>query len=337
MDSADGPDRSTLARLEQRLLGGPRTLTLAQLAERVGADEATVGLFWHAMGVAATDPDAIAFTDEDARVLGHLLAAARQHDIGRAAAISLVRSAGHLTDRLALWQAEALVEHLAERYELDDTSARLVLLDRMSELAPVLEEQLVHAWRRQMAALVGRFVADFSAARGVPVDALPLARAVGFADMVSFTTRTAAMPPGELAGFVEGFEERARDVVTASGGRVVKTIGDAVLFVADDVTAGAQVALGLAAAFGAATTTPVRVGMVWGRVLSRFGDVFGVPVNLAARLTGQAEPGTVLLDYATAELLADDARYLLTELAERDVAGLGPVRPFRLEVSPSAR
>jgi len=97
------------------------------------------------------------------------------------------------------------------------------------------------------------------------------------------------------------------------------------------------VALGLAEAFGATSTTPVRVGMVWGRVLSRFGDVFGVPVNLAARLTGEAEPGTVLLDDATAELLAGDARYLLTELAERDVAGLGPVRPFRLEVSPSAR
>src|SRR5665648_1196966 len=168
--------RSTLARLEQRLLGGPRTLTLAQLAERVGADEATVGLLWRAMGVAATDPDAIAFTDEDARVLGHLIAAGRQHDLGRASAISLVRSAGHLTDRLALWQAEALVEHLAARYELDDTSAGLVLLDRMSELAPLLEEQLVHAWRRQMAALAGRFVAEFSAARGVPVEALDEAR-----------------------------------------------------------------------------------------------------------------------------------------------------------------
>lgn len=325
-----GERDSTLARLEDQLLGGPRTLSLAQLAERAGMDTESAGLFWHAIGMATTDPDAVAFTEEDARVLALLAGAAAEHQVGRSTAISLVRSVGHLTDRLVLWQAEALVEHLAERHELDDTSARLVLLDRMHALAPLLEEQLLHAWRRQMAAFAGRFVAEFSAARGVPSDGLPLARAVGFADMVSFTTRTAGMGQGELARFVHVFEGRSRDLVTAAGGRVVKTIGDAVLFVADDVAGGAAVALGLASAFGAATTTPVRVGMVWGRVLSRFGDVFGGPVNVAARLTAEAEPGTVLLDEATAELLADGG-YRLTQLPEREVAGLGPVRPVRLE------
>jgi adenylate cyclase len=326
----DPADDSTLSRLEDQLLGGERTMSLPQLAERAGMPVEAVRLFWQAMGLATADVGAPAFTDADAAVLARLGAAAQENELGRETAISLVRSVGHLTDRLVLWQAEAVVEHLMVRHSLDDTSARLVFLDRLSGLAPLLEAELVHAWRRQMAALAARFVEDFAAARDVPTDALPLARAVGFADVVSFTIRTAGMPAGELARFVQRFEERSRDVVAAAGGRVVKTIGDAVLFVADDLGTGAEVALGLAAELGA-SSVPVRVGLVWGRILSRFGDVFGAPVNLAARLTAEADPGTVLTDAATADALAGDPRYRGVTQAERDVAGLGPIRPVRLD------
>lgn len=328
--------RSTLSSLEDQLLGGPRTLTLAQLAERAGADIADVRLFWHALGLPTTSPDAVAYTDRDAEVIAAVMAARRRYEVSARTGVSLVRAIGHTTDRLVLWQVEALVEHMVDRYALDDTSARLVLLDRLSELAPLLEEQLVHAWRRQVVAIAGRFAEEFASAHvASSADELPLARAVGFADIVSFTTRTAGLGSTALADFVQSFEMRARDVVTAAGGRVVKTIGDAVLFVADDAVTGARVALGLAAAFGAQTPVPVRVGFVWGRVLSRFGDVFGPSVNLAARLTAEAEPGGVLVDAATASLLAarrgqDRSEYRLTELAEREVPGLGRLRPVEI-------
>ena len=331
---------STLARLEDRLLGGPRTLTLAQVAERADADIGDVRLFWHALGLPTGSPDAVAYTEEDARVVTRILRARREHDLSLRTGVSLVRSIGHTTDRLVLWQVEALVEHMVERHHLDDTSARLALLGRLEEIVPVLEEQLLHGWRRQLAAIAGRFAEEFGTAHAAPSsDELPLARAVGFADIVSFTTRTAGLGSHELAEFVQGFETRARDIVTGSGGRVVKTIGDAVLFVADSVSIGVRVALGLAEEFGAGTATPVRVSLVWGRVLSRFGDVFGPSVNLAARLTEQADPGTVLLDTATAGLLRTQnrtghERVRLTELAEREVDGLGVLRPVRLEWLP---
>jgi adenylate cyclase len=195
--------------------------------------------------------------------------------------------------------------------------------------------------------MAGRIAAEFGEARLVDQPdptALPLARAVGFADMVSFTRRTAGLGPTDLSVFVQRFETAARDVVTAAGGRVVKTIGDAVLFVADDVFTGAQVALGLARvlgseldvdaersagglAEGARGVTPVRVGFVQGRVLSRFGDVFGASVNIAARLTDIAEPSTVLTDTATAALLGRDPRFVLATLPARDLAGLGSIAP----------
>src|SRR5690606_8638354 len=132
--------------------------------------------------------------------------------------------------------------------------------------------------------------------------------------------------------FVQRFENAARDVVTAEGGRVVKTIGDAVLFVADDALAGARIATGLATggALGGSVPVEVRVSVVWGRVLSRFGDVFGPPVNLAARLSAAAEPGTVLTDPSTAAQLAGEESIELTELLETELPGFGSIAPFRV-------
>ncbi|MCU1433058.1 MAG: adenylate/guanylate cyclase protein [Actinotalea sp.] len=329
MPEDPGREDSTLARVESHLLGGPRTLTLRQVAERAGVDVEDVRLYWHALGLPTDGDDVAAFTEQDAALVARSLRARDDHDISAGTSVSLVRAIGHTTDRLVLWQVEALVEHMAERYSLDDTSARLLLLDRLDGLAPLLEAQLVHAWRRQLAAIAGRFAEELGASRTTSgSDELPLARAVGFADVVAFTSRTAGLGSHALADFVQDFETRVRDAVTSAGGRVVKTIGDAVLFVADDPVTGAEVGLGLAEALGIDSPSPVRVGLVWGRVLSRFGDVFGPSVNVAARLTAAAQAGTVLVDAATAALLAEsEPSLVLVEQPELDAAGVGRLQP----------
>lgn len=323
--------------LDAALLGGPRALTLDELAEKTSLSHEFLGTYWQALGLPILGPEQASFTEDDAQALRDIAAIGESEQLSTRSLTTLVRSVGHTTERLALWQAEALVEHMASRYELDDTSARLLVLERLPSLAPVLEAQLVHAWRRQLAALAGRWSVEFSDARAVDetgAGELPLPRAVGFADIVSFTTRTAKLRSSELSDFVSDFEAGARDVITAAGGRVVKTIGDAVLFIADDVRTGAQVALGLARAGRDGeleNVPPVRVSLVWGRVLSRFGDVFGPSVNLAARLTAEADPGTVLLDPATAALLAGDSDFALTLKPAREVQGLGQIAPVRLQ------
>jgi adenylate cyclase len=80
-------------------------------------------------------------------------------------------------------------------------------------------------------------------------------------------------------------------------------------------------------AAGARGVTPVRVGFVQGRVLSRFGDVFGASVNVAARLTDIAQPSTVLTDRATADLLAGDERFVVEQQPARELQGLGVIAP----------
>ncbi len=329
MDEAAQPETSTLARLEQLLLGGPRVLSLRELAERLGVPEARLAAFWQPFGLPEEHDDRI-FTEQDAEIVGRLLAVSDENMLGPTAASSLVRSVAHLTDRLAIWQLEAIVDHLAERYGLDDLSARVVVLDRLAGLVPLLQDQLVHSWRRQLAGHAALMAMQVTADDATASSRLPLARAVGFADIVSFTARTAGLSAETLAEFVLTFETRARDVVTRAGGRTVKTIGDAVFFVADDARRGAAVALALAEAFPAGGATPVRVGLVWGQVLARFGDVYGMPVNLAARLTAEAAPGEVLVDDATAAELAAEPGLQLVRLGEREVAGVGPIAPSRV-------
>lgn len=330
---ANDPPGSTYATFAQRLLGGEEHLSTADVAEQTGLDLEVVRGFWRSLGFADLADDVPHLTDDDVALLQQMSSLVEEGALGLPAAQTLIRAQGHSADRLALWQVEALVEDAATRFSLDDVSARLVVLDRFSTLAPALEQQLVHTWRRHLVALLGRLDREVSTAHTPPLpdaDQLPLERAVGFLDMVSFTERTAGMSPGALADLVQGFETAARDTIAAQGARVVKTIGDAVLFVADDLRTGTEVALQLLEAMRGAGYD-VRGSLVWGRVLSRSGDVFGPSVNLASRLGDVAPSGAVVLDDVSAALVeAADPDLTLTPEPPVAVHGLGVIRPVRL-------
>jgi adenylate cyclase len=112
---------------------------------------------------------------------------------------------------------------------------------------------------------------------------------------------------------------------------VVKTVGDEVLFVVDDAADAAEIALHLADGDREAQGLPtLRVGLAEGPVLSRFGDVYGSVVNLAARLTALARPGTVLVDRELAEALREDGRYSLRQRRPTTVRGYHHLRSWAL-------
>ena len=70
----------------------------------------------------------------------------------------------------------------------------------------------------------------------------------------------------------------------------------------------------------------VRVGLASGAVVMRLGDVFGPPVNMAARLTAVARRNRVIIDEHTAELLPAD-EFETRRLPARPVRGFGLVEP----------
>jgi len=130
-----------------------------------------------------------------------------------------------------------------------------------------------------------------------------------------------------IGDLVEIFESRCADVVAGQRGRVIKSLGDAVLFVNEDPIRAYDTAEGIIAVIGRDQRMPdVRVGLSTGSVVTRLGDVFGPPVNLAARLTGVARRNRIIVDGATAERLPED-QFEARPLPARPVRGFGLVEP----------
>jgi adenylate cyclase len=308
--------------LERRLLGGRRRWRRRDVSRRVGVSLLSARKLWRALGFANVGDADVAFTDADVEALTRVVRLVRAGLLDEGTAIAYARALGQTTDRLVSWQTEALLELLAR------TAGPLGTEDavrRMEALAGDLEELLVYAWRRHLAAAVARLQDP------APGDATPSSTelTVGFADLVSYTRLSQGLEQHELGILVQRFEGLASDVVAAGGGRLIKTIGDEVLFTADDPPAGAVIALTLSEQMAVDDVVPdVRVGLAHGLVLRSLGDVYGATVNLASRLTALAQPGTVVTDPRTAAALEGDAGLVLVPQRTRTVRGFGSLQPL---------
>jgi adenylate cyclase len=322
--------------LVERVLGSPRTLSREQVAAGSGVPRDEAARLWRAMGFADVG-DAVAFTEGDLDALRRLEGLVTAGLLDRDGAVEAVRALGLTTSRLADWQADTFGRLMAERGVLDvddplGPESAQGLGRELDVLLPVLERLLVHVWRRQLAAALERGLADAEASGEVETGHLT----VGFADQVGFTRLSRRLEEDDLARLVERFESRSADIVVASGGRVIKTLGDEILFVAADPAAAAEASLRLIAEHEADDEMPrLRIGLATGVVVTRRGDVFGTTVNLANRLTAVARPDTVLVDATTARVLADTPGLSLRPVPPRAVRGIGLVRPVLLQRSPA--
>lgn len=309
--------------VEETLLGGQRRFTRGEAAELAGVSFDFAQRVWQALGFAALPDEEVAFTDGDVAALRKVGELIRSDLIDEERTVRLARAAGQTMARLAEWQTDTLLAPLAESGEPTGDQV-LDAVDFVEQLLPEFESLLVHVWRRQLAAAGTRALA----AAGPELSPARTRLAVGFADLVGFTRLTRELDDSGLAKVVEDFETAAADIVAALGGRLVKTVGDEVLYVADDPEVGGEIALGLAET-GGAGVSDVRVGLAYGPVLPRMGDVFGTTVNLASRITSFARPGTVLVDRRTAAELADGP-YQVLRIRARPARGLGLVQPYVL-------
>jgi class 3 adenylate cyclase len=124
---------------------------------------------------------------------------------------------------------------------------------------------------------------------------------VGFVDLVGSTALAQRLSTRELGKVLTAFEHETADSVTSMGGRLVKLIGDEVLYAASDESSACTIALNLVATFQDHPVVPaVRAGVAGGEVLLRDGDVFGPVVNLAARAVKIAAGGEVVAPAALA-------------------------------------
>jgi class 3 adenylate cyclase len=156
---------------------------------------------------------------------------------------------------------------------------------------------------------------------------------VGFADLSSFTALTQTLTPAQLSELLNEFAATVADVVHADGGRVVKFIGDAVMWVSPTAGQLVQAAVDLVDHPRARDEgLQVRAGLAYGTVLAINGDYFGNPVNLAARLVATAAPLQIL---ASAELHGKLPDWPATALGPLTLKGFDtPVTAYDLHVGP---
>lgn len=339
--SADGRAN----RIEELLLGEAPHLTRLDVSEQSGVPLGPARDLWRLLGFAETADDEVAFTHADVEALRLSAELTGLGVLDEDSQAALVRTWGRSFARLAEWQTTLLARvsatHLAPSGDADPVEA---LADLATEVLPRLEQLQSYAWRRHLAGASGRLLAVADAARqdgqapqrepGSPV----LAQAVCFVDIVGFTSRSTSMREPELVAWIEGFEHVSNDIVLDHGGRVIKNIGDEVLLLADDPVMAAEIALAMTRRGSDPDDEfpEVRAGIAYGDVVLRLGDVLGPTVNIAARLTSLARPGTVLVDEgAHAHLLALDetreqAAYAFRRPPRASVKGYSKLQPWVL-------
>jgi adenylate cyclase len=153
--------------------------------------------------------------------------------------------------------------------------------------------------------------------------------AVGFVDLVGFTPYVQDAEAEELAGFVESFEAQANDVVASRGGRVVKHIGDEVMFVEADPVTACDIALRLVDSFGSEAGVMPHAGVGFGPLVARGGDYYGSVVNVASRIADIAVPGEVLATEALERAAAGaDSGMSFEPAGRRMLKGFGEPIPL---------
>lgn len=302
------------------MLGADATMTREEVAAAAGITVEQARPFWRAMGFPDVGQARI-FTASDLAMLQLIDDWVGSGLIDSARAVEIVRGIGQSTSRLADWQATTMARVLADTVVPDTEQDAADVLDRM---LPGLEAMLVHSWRRHLANLLGRVLGPGS---DLGPDGEPALVTVGFADMAGFTRLVRIQTEEELAETVESFEAGASDLVAQHGARLVKTIGDEVMFVAEEAATAVAIATAMHTLRGPRDTElKLRIGLSTGRLVALMGDYYGDTANRASRLTAVARPGVTLIDPATEEALGQTDRYLVRHHRLRALRGLGLVR-----------
>jgi adenylate cyclase len=305
--------------LERAILGALPELTGEEVAAAAGITVQQARRLWRALGFPEVNGQSV-FSKADAEALGRVALIERAGRLDFDTIVRMTRAVGQTMDRLAEWEVATLAALLDKAGTEVDSRAEALRL--VHGIGPEFEALMTYAWRRHLAAAVAR-VEGVGGSDGEEFSEAT----VGFADLVSFSALTNRLDDDEIGDLVEVFESRSHDVVSRRRGRVVKALGDSVLFMAPTPAEGVEIAWDIVQVIGGDKRLPdVRVGLVTGSVVLRMGDVYGPAVNLAARLVGVARRNRVITDQHTAERLPSD-RYETRTLPARPLRGFGDLEP----------
>jgi class 3 adenylate cyclase len=309
------------------LWSGPPIYTVQAAADELGVSAEDVAQAWALLGLTIAGPDIPALSRADVDGLATWLAL--KTAVGADGASGMLRVLGAAMARLAEAEASVIRAGMPD-IQMTHTHNELATAQAYraaAEFIPRLGALMDTVHRHHLISARTYF-------EGVLQDtSASVTCGVGFADLSSFTALTQTLTPAQLSELLNEFAATVADVVHADGGRVVKFIGDAVMWVSPTAGQLVQAAVDLVDHPRARDEgLQVRAGLAYGTVLAINGDYFGNPVNLAARLVATAAPLQIL---ASAELHGKLPDWPATALGPLTLKGFDtPVTAYDLHVGP---
>ncbi len=320
IDEARAHRHLELLAIEHLVLPDPAEHDLDEVVVATGLSTAQITQLWRSLGFVEPGPGDRIFTAVDVdmlRTIGQFL------DLGLIdddLTVQMARVIGSSLSRVASTIIDAVDPAEPTNREVGEDARHARLAASTPSLLPTLLQVMDYVWRRHVQVEARARMAREHAGTD------PDHRVVGFADLVGFTALSQQVTAHELAAVVDRFEVIAYETVGRLGGRVVKMIGDEVMFSVPDERAAAEIALTLAESYrDDDELSDVRVGLAAGPVLQREADLYGPVVNRASRIVNLAFPGSVVCGSELHEALADDPAFHWRSIGQRNLKNIGKV------------
>jgi adenylate cyclase len=328
-------DRLVLLPVERALGDGRAKYTLPELIERAGATRELALSNLRAAGVPLPADDDVVFHDDDVENLERVKSLVHS-GLSQDSVFDLIRTISTGMGRIADATRTVIGESLLRPGDTELDLARRYTA-AAEGLAPMSGPALEYAFKYHLREAIRNDVVDratrASGRLGAGTDIT-----VAFADLVGFTRLGENLDPEEIGSVVDRLGELAAEVAQRPV-QLIKLIGDAAMLVSPEPEPllDATLALVQASEEEGDGFPPLRAGVASGPALTRGGDWYGRPVNLASRITSVARPGSVL---ASSELrdVVGNGHYRWSNAGRRKLKGLrGEQRLFRVRPAEAAQ
>jgi adenylate cyclase len=299
--------------------------SLDDAAEETGLEESLIERFWGSIGFPASALERV--TDEDVEAL-HYVASVLAAGFPPVAFLQLCRVYGQALSQIAdaevrlfhLYVHEPLIREGVPGLQMAEEMEGLArdLLPLASPLMDYMHQRFLQHFVEQD--VVGHMETELEAEE---VDLGRVRVAIAFADLAGYTRFTEEEGEEQALSSVERFVEGVSTTLP-EGARVVKTIGDEVMVVGQDIRGLVDWAVGFTSQ--AEERPEPRIGVHWGTTLYRDGDYFGREVNLASRVVARARGGEVLVTDSVVHAVKDFQHLDFEEIGQVKLKGFDKPR-----------
>ena len=294
--------------------------SLAEAADLTGLEPALIERFWASLGLPASGLDEL--SDDDLQALQYV-SSVLAAGFPLVAFLQLCRVYGQALSQIA--DAEVRLFHLYVHEPLiREGVPGLEMAEEMEGLAsallPLASPMMDYVHQRFLQHFVEQDVVGHmeSELEDEDIDLGRIRVAIAFADLAGYTRFTEEEGEEEALSSVERFVEGVTGTLPDDA-RVVKTIGDAVMVVGQDIVALVDWAVGFTSLFE--ERPEPRIGVHYGTTLYRDGDYFGRDVNLTARVVARARGGEVLVSDAVVDAVSGSSHLTFEPIGQVKLKG----------------